>query len=205
MKLRLLMLLLVAVAVLGGCGSDSSDPDEATATTEPAESADTTSPEEDQGMVLTSAAFGEGEAIPARYSCDGDDVSPQLLWSGVPDNAAELALIMDDPDAPEPPFIHWVAYELTPSMRELVEGQEADGFEYGTNSTGSTGYLGPCPPPGDGEHRYVFTLYALDEEVSVGSGATAEEVRAAMEGHVLEETTLTGVFEMLTRAGNHAG
>ncbi|MBV6507196.1 MAG: hypothetical protein JJLCMIEE_00237 [Acidimicrobiales bacterium] len=195
MKLRLLIPFLVAVALLGACSSGDSDPDDATTTTEPTESADTSAPEEDQGLVLTSAAFGEGEAIPARYGCDGDDISPQLLWSGVPEDAAELALVMDDPDAPEPPFVHWVAYGLAPSMLELIEEQEADGFVYGTNSAGSTGYLGPCPPPGDGEHRYVFTLYALDEEASLGPGASAEELRSAMEGHILEEATLSGLYE----------
>jgi Raf kinase inhibitor-like YbhB/YbcL family protein len=146
---------------------------------------------------LTSAAFEEGDAIPARYTCDGLDVSPPLSWGSVPDGARSLALIADDPDAPRGTFVHWVIYNLPPDTRGLPEdvpNQQTlpSGAVQGVNGAGSVGYMGPCPP--GGTHRYFFKLYALDTELGPGGGATKEEVLDAMEGHVLAEGQLMGTY-----------
>ena len=148
-------------------------------------------------MKLTSSAFGAGEMIPRRYSCDGDDLSPPLAWTGVPAGAKALALICDDPDAPVGTWVHWVLFNLPPSLTQLPEGLPAaqtleNGAIHGTNSWKRVGYGGPCPP--SGTHRYFFKLYALDAPLTLGSNATARDVQAAMKGHVLAEAQLMGRY-----------
>ncbi len=141
-------------------------------------------------MTLRSSAFTDGGAIPVRHSCDGEDVSPPLAWDGVPEDAVALALVVDDPDAGG--FVHWVLADIPGEQRELPEG-EGDGIGApGRTGFGREGWAGPCPP--SGEHRYVFTLYALSEATDLGAGATAEQLRAAIEGRVLAEGRLTGVY-----------
>ena len=152
-------------------------------------------------LAIRSDAFDEGGAIPTPYSCDGDDVSPPLSWSGVPEGTETFALIMDDPDAPGGTFVHWVAYDLPASVTGLSRDVPPQtvlppGGVHGENSWGRLGYGGPCPP--DGTHRYVFKLYALDGSLGLGSGATKREVLDAMEGRVLEEARLVGEY---TRTG----
>lgn len=149
---------------------------------------------------LVSEAFANDETIPALYTCDGEDVSPPLTWSGVSADAQSLALIMDDPDAPGGTFTHWLLYNMGSTALSLPEGVEtterpangATGFQ-GGNDGGGIGYGGPCPPEGPA-HRYRFTLYALDGLVDVGPGATKDELLSAMEGHVLAETELVGTY-----------
>lgn len=148
-------------------------------------------------MQLTSPIFGEGGRIPSPYTCDGHDTSPPLHWSGVPDNARSLALIVDDPDAPAKVWTHWVVYDLPPDARELPEGAGAsrtldNGAAQGTNDFQRVGYGGPCPP--GGSHHYRFTLYALDTKLNLPPGATKEEVLRAMERHILTQTQLTGQY-----------
>jgi Raf kinase inhibitor-like YbhB/YbcL family protein len=150
-------------------------------------------------MVLTSTAFEEGEPIPARYSCDGEDVSPALAWSEVPEGTDSFALIMDDPDAPGGTFTHWVIFNIPRGDRNLPEGVPADsrldnGALQGQTGFGRMGYDGPCPPSGPA-HRYRFTLYALDGELSLSEGATKQQVLDAIEGHVLDQVTLTGTYQ----------
>ena len=128
---------------------------------------------------ITSEAFAEGARIPRRYTCEGEDVSPQLSWGEVPDGAKSIALIADDPDAPAGTWVHWVIYGLPPDSRGLDEGLPTSdslpsGARQGTNDFGRAGYGGPCPPPGHGTHRYYFKLYALDIEVELEPGATKE-------------------------------
>ena len=142
---------------------------------------------------LTSGAFTNGAAIPKRYTCDGPDVSPALEWTGAPDGTVSLALIVDDPDARG--FVHWVAFDLPGATTgRLPEGysRSPDASPQGTNGFGRIGYGGPCPP--SGTHRYVFTLYALDRMLGLTGAPRADAVRAAMKGHVLQETTLTGTY-----------
>ncbi len=142
-------------------------------------------------MELRSTAFSNGRRIPDRHTCDGDDVSPPLEWTGTPEVAVALALCLDDPDAGRYPFTHWLAWGLTPAAGWLAEGEP--GAEEGRNDFGAPGYRGPCPPPGK-PHRYVFTLYALDAEPAVGPGDRRLSFDRAIEGHVLATTELTGLY-----------
>ena len=144
---------------------------------------------------LTSSAFSAGGKIPRKHTGEGEDVSPALSWEGAPSGAQEFALICDDPDAPTPkPWVHWVLYKVRADRNGLAEGEKTGGLE-GLTSWDEPGYRGPMPPPGHGVHHYYFKLYALDQTVSLGSGATKEEVLAAMEGHILAETELVGTYE----------
>jgi Raf kinase inhibitor-like YbhB/YbcL family protein len=142
---------------------------------------------------LTSSAFGEGEAIPRRHTCEGEDLSPPLAWTDVPDETASLALIVDDPDAPRGTFTHWVGWELDPATSGLREGEAAP--VEGRNDFGQSGYRGPCPPPGHGPHRYVFRLHAVSGELDLAAGAGKEEFRRALEERVLAVAELTGSYE----------
>jgi Raf kinase inhibitor-like YbhB/YbcL family protein len=149
-------------------------------------------------MKITSSAFAEGAMIPRRYTCDAENVSPPLQWADVPPDARSLALIADDPDAPAGTFIHWVLFDLPVSTTGLPEGVKAQagiegGGMQGTNSFRKLGYDGPCPP--SGTHRYYFRLYALDTELSLKSDASAQNIRAAMKGHVLAEGALMGQYK----------
>lgn len=151
-------------------------------------------------LTLTSSAFADGEAIPRQYTCDGDDLSPPLAWEGVPDGTKSFALIVDDPDAPDPAapkmtWVHWVMYNLPPSTTQLPAGvkQPPSGTKEGTNDWKRTGYGGPCPPVGC--HRYFHKLYALDVELPDLNNPTKAELEEAMEGHSLAETLLVGTYE----------
>jgi Raf kinase inhibitor-like YbhB/YbcL family protein len=144
-------------------------------------------------LKLSSEAFGHGEQIPRRHACDGEDVSPPLAWSGVPEGTRTLALICDDPDAPSGTFTHWVAWGLDPRFDGLGEGEGA--HAEGRSGFGTTGYRGPCPPPGDGPHRYFFRLFALDAMPEVEPGADRDALERALEGHVLETAEVVGTYE----------
>lgn len=143
-------------------------------------------------MKLTSPAFSEGASIPRKYTCQGDDISPELTWSNVPQNTKSFALICDDPDASGGTWVHWVIFNIPPSVTKIPEGEKPVGIE-GITNFGKTGYGGPCPP--SGTHRYFFKLYALDTELSLKRGATAQDVEHAMEGHKLATAQLMGVYE----------
>jgi Raf kinase inhibitor-like YbhB/YbcL family protein len=142
---------------------------------------------------LTSDAFAAGESIPSKYSCEGENVSPALSWSGAPEGARSLALIMDDPDAPSGTFLHWTAWGLDPGAGQLGEGEAAP--SEGSTGFGETGYGGPCPPPGHGPHRYFFRLHALDAEPEVAAGASRGELERAIEGHIVATAQLMGTYE----------
>jgi len=144
-------------------------------------------------LSLSSHAFAHGEPIPERHSGDGEDVSPPLSWSEVPEGAETLALIVDDPDAPSGTFVHWLAWGIDPGQGRLEEGEAAPAE--GAGGFGDTGYRGPAPPPGHGPHRYFFRLYALDFVPDLEPGASRERLQAAIDGHVLESTELVGTYE----------
>ena len=149
---------------------------------------------------LSSPAFENGGKIPSKYTCDEDRfLSPPLSISGVPESAASLALIMDDPDVrkekhPSGVFNHWVLFNLPPDTAEIPEGKPIG--TAGANGRGEMRYTGPCPPPEyePSEHRYIFRLYALDEVLNLPSGATKKEVLAAMEGHIIAITEFVGRY-----------
>jgi hypothetical protein len=157
-------------------------------------------PQGEPGMTIqiTSAAFTEGEPIPKKYTCDAEDVSPPLAWSGVPAGARSLALIADDPDAPVGTWVHWVIYDLPPSLSGLMEGiaktpTVEGGGAQGNNDFRKVGYGGPCPPRGK-PHRYFFKLYALDIPLGLQPGASKADVEKAMRGHILAQGQLIGTY-----------
>lgn len=151
-------------------------------------------------MQLQSAAFTNGGAIPARYTCEGEDISPPLAWSGAPKEARSLALIVDDPDAPDPAapkmtWVHWVLYNI-PVTEAGLAGQVKTlpaGTGEGLNDWKRTGYRGPCPPVG--RHRYFFKLYALDTVLELSGAPTKAQLEKAMAGHVLAQATLMGTYQ----------
>jgi Raf kinase inhibitor-like YbhB/YbcL family protein len=142
-------------------------------------------------MTVSSAAFAEGDAIPRRHTCDGEDVSPPLTFSDVPSGTQELALLVEDPDAPGGTFVHWVAWGIDPSGGALAEAAAPPGV--GRNGFGRPGYGGPCPPPGPA-HRYIFTAFAVSQALDLRSGASADDLRRAIHGLVLAEGSLTGRY-----------
>jgi Raf kinase inhibitor-like YbhB/YbcL family protein len=149
---------------------------------------------------VISDAFLEGETIPVKYTCDGDDLSPDLRWSDIPPNTKSLALICEDPDAPSGMFTHWVLYNLPPTATELPEGVSTEerltnGAIQGQNDFKRIGYGGPCPPPGDSAHRYFFRLYALDAELQLQAGARRDDLVLAMESHILARGHLMGAYQ----------
>ena len=150
-------------------------------------------------FTLESPAFSEGGSISARYTCDGEDISPGLRWHGVPPGTRSLALIIDDPDAPDPAaprmvWVHWVLYNIPPQVPELPEAVTAlpAGTLEGLNDWKRTGYGGPCPPVG--RHRYFFKLYALDTELPNLGHPTKAVLLEAMQGHVIGEAVLMGTY-----------
>ncbi|MEI7780870.1 MAG: YbhB/YbcL family Raf kinase inhibitor-like protein [Planctomycetota bacterium] len=153
-------------------------------------------------LVLTSSAFAHNESIPRRYTCAGDDVSPPLEWSGVPTKAKSLALIIDDPDAPDPAapkrtWVHWVLYDIPPDIKGLAEGVGGNDLPAGTraglNDWQKTGYGGPCPPVG--RHRYFHKLYALDAVLPDLGHPTKAKLEKAMAGHIIARTELVGLYK----------
>jgi Raf kinase inhibitor-like YbhB/YbcL family protein len=176
---------LVQIHLIGSAGTGQSTPQEAAMT-----------------LTLTSSAFSAGGSIPSVYTCDGQDLSPPLDWTGIPAGTGSLVLIMDDPDAPDPKapqwtYVHWVLYNLPPSSRGLPEGAASGDLPAGTgeglNDWKRTGYSGPCPPVG--RHRYVHKLYALDTKLEDLGSPTKADLLSAMDGHILERAELIGTYE----------
>lgn len=147
---------------------------------------------------LITPAFRNGELIPQRHTCDGDDVSPRLEWGEGPAGTRSFALIVDDPDAPGGTFTHWVLHDLPADVHELPEGDGSIGVA-GRNDFHKDGYGGPCPPPNHGHHRYFFRLYALDiEALDLPPGAARGAVEERMEGHILARSDVMGKYQRLT-------
>jgi Raf kinase inhibitor-like YbhB/YbcL family protein len=148
------------------------------------------------GFALRSSAFEDGSPIPRAYSHDRGDVSPPLSWDEVPDEAVELALLVDDPDAPiKGSFAHWVMFGFDPSRRSLAQGENPPEASSGANGFGTAGYLGPAPPRGDRAHHYVFRLLALNDSIRLAGLPSYADVAAATEGHVLAEARLVGTYQ----------
>ena len=151
-------------------------------------------------MNLTSPAFQNGGSIPAKYTCEGRDVSPPLAWSGVPPQAKSLVLVVEDPDAPDPAhpqrtWVHWLAYNLPPGVTRIDEGAKAlpGGARDGRNDWGRAGYGGPCPPIG--RHRYFFKLYALDAVLPDLGTPDKAKLEAAMKPHAIAHAELVGTYQ----------
>jgi Raf kinase inhibitor-like YbhB/YbcL family protein len=154
-------------------------------------------------ITLTSPAFNPGAVVPRRHTGDGEDLSPALAWSGLPPETRELAIIVDDPDAPSPePWVHWVIARVPATETGIAEGVPPKpspsfppGSLQGKNSWGTVGYRGPAPPRGHGVHHYHFRLYALDGAVNVSSGFDKSGLLRAMKGHILGEADLVGTYQ----------
>jgi Raf kinase inhibitor-like YbhB/YbcL family protein len=160
----------------------------------------TAAPEGAQPMTIqiTSTAFTEGNSIPQKYTCDNQDISPPLVWTGIPAGAKSLALIVDDPDAPVGAWVHWVVFDMLPTLNGLPEGIAKTPTVAGIGTQGRTdfgkpGYGGPCPPKGK-PHRYFFRLYALDSLLKLPAGAKRSEVDKAMQEHILALGQLIGNY-----------
>ena len=152
-------------------------------------------------FALSSPAFASGAAIPARFTADGPDLSPPLEWSGPPEGTKSFALLVTDPDAPAGTWIHWILIGIPPDLRRLPEGVDTKasptgiaGAKNGKNSFGDLGWGGPSPPRGK-PHRYFFKLYALDAPLSLGAGATREQLLESMKGHILAAAETMGTYQ----------
>jgi Raf kinase inhibitor-like YbhB/YbcL family protein len=190
--------VLAAVALLlAACGRrdappDAGPPQEATGANEEETAMATPT------FVLTSSAFTAGGTIPRVHTCDDRDISPPLSWQGMPEGAVSLALLCDDPDAPRGTWVHWVLYDLAPTVSELAAGVAATetvlgGVRQGRNDFRKIGYGGPCPPPGPA-HRYFFRLLALDKKLDLPPGVTMRQVLDAAAGHTLARAELMGRY-----------
>jgi Raf kinase inhibitor-like YbhB/YbcL family protein len=174
--------LCLTMVLFSGCGARELEPEE-----------------EKMALTLSSPVFQEGERIPTKYTCEGDDLSPALTWAEPPKETQSFALIMDDPDAPGGTFTHWVLFNLPANDRELPEavptqGQLPNGALQGKNDFGRLGYGGPCPPPGR-PHRYQFALYALSQLLDLKAGVSNRQAIDAMRGHILAQGRLVGVYQ----------
>lgn len=152
-------------------------------------------------LALISSSFEHDGPISKKYTCDGEDISPELSWEGAPKGTETYALIVDDPDAPGRVFTHWVVYNIPGSVTGFEEGMSAfeivkAGASQGKNDFGQTGYGGPCPPPGKA-HHYHFRLYAIDGILDIPSGLSKSTVLNAMKGHVLAETEIVGLYKRM--------
>ncbi len=195
---------IVAVLVAGLIGCDKA-PDVASGLPEQTIVDSQSEQKGDSAMSMTieSPAFANNESIPARYTDDGANVSPELKWSGVPEGAKELALIGDDPDAPSTqPWVHWVIYKIPPDTKGLPQDvakrerlSEPAGAFQGKNSWKSIGYRGPAPPPGHGVHHYHFKLYALDTALDVEPGLDKAALLKAMQYHIRAQGELVGTYQ----------
>jgi Raf kinase inhibitor-like YbhB/YbcL family protein len=149
-------------------------------------------------MIITSTAFHNDSTIPQKFTCQGEDISPALAWSGAPDGTQCFALLCEDPDAPGGTYIHWVIYNIPATERGLAENfpkrdKLPNGTRQGTNDFKQMGYGGPCPPPGKA-HRYYFKLYALDAMINIPGEATRDQLLNAMHGHILAEGETMGTY-----------
>lgn len=152
----------------------------------------------EQGFTLSSPTFVPDSLIPGMFTCDGENKSPELEWMHAPEGTKSFALIVDDPDAPNGTFTHWVLFNIPADTSKLPTAAGDLGIA-GRNDFQQDGYGGPCPPPNHGQHRYFFRLFALDvESLPCGQGAGRDDVERAMKGHVLEQTELMGRYERTT-------
>ena len=180
--LVLLTALCLVAMLLASCGAGEQPPEE-----------------REMALFVTSTAFQEGDKIPDKYTCQGQDISPPLAWSEPPEGTQSFVLIMDDSDAPGGTFTHWVIFNIPPNSRELpeavpTEAQLSDRTAQGENDFGKIGYSGPCPPPGR-LHRYQFTLYALDQPLDLKAGASKKQAIEAMRGHILAHGQLISMCQ----------
>jgi|SRR3989344_3990039 len=144
-------------------------------------------------MIISTKAFKDGEEIPAEYTCDGNDISPELVFSDIPRETKSLALIVDDPDSPVGVWNHWTIWDIPPNIAGLKKGEVPQNAREGVTSFGGVGYGGPCP--GKGRHRYFFKLYALDSVLELPQKSSKEELIESMLGRIIAEAEVYGTYE----------
>ncbi len=154
----------------------------------------TQSSADSSSLVLTSPAFGDGTSLPVQHTCQGQNTSPPLNITGVPSSTKSLALIMHDPDAISGDFVHWLVWDIPLSTKTIAANNVPAGVIQGQNDRGQNQYTGPCPPAGTGTHRYIFELYALDKILGLVPGANRDQLQRAMNGHIVGQHMLTGLF-----------
>lgn len=159
---------------------------------------------------ISSSAFEDGKAIPKKFTQEGENISPALGWTDVPQSAQELALICEDPDAPNiTPYIHWVIYNIDPRINSLPQGVSSETksslesslvsrAKQGKNSSGKIGYIGPMPPKGHGWHRYYFRLFALDQKLDLEAGLSASDLLERIRNHVIAEAEIVGRYQRVS-------
>lgn len=184
MNLKLLMTIFLIIIISGCIGGEKKDNIEEVGIMQ---------------NISISAEFKYGDVIPDKYSCMGNDVSPELSWTGIPEGVQSIVVIMDDPDAPGGTFVHWVLFDIPATTQKLPaavkKDKNLDDFSrQGMNDFGDVGYGGPCPPPGK-PHRYYFRIYALDKMLELMPGASKSQVDSAMEGHILAKGELMGIYK----------
>lgn len=188
--------MLLLVMALAGCAPPEAAPAEMPPSVE--EEAALSTPEEgaEMGMKISSPAFEQNAGIPELYTCKGEDISPPLSWTGVPEGTASLVLIMDDPDAPVGTWDHWILFNLPANTSELAEDTQTypEGTRLGRNSWKRNEYGGPCPP-GGARHRYFFKLYALDMMLNLPEGVGKAQIEVAMQNHILAQAELIGIYK----------
>lgn len=150
---------------------------------------------ENMGLIIQSSAFNSGNSIPMKYTCDGANIPPPLSWEGEPKNTQSFVLIVDDPDAPAGTWNHWIVFNIPKTTHDFSENLLTlpNGAKYGKNSWEKTAYGGPCPP--QGEHRYLFNLYALDTVLNLSANTNKSQIQSAMQGHILATATLIGKYK----------
>lgn len=148
-------------------------------------------------MTISSPAFADNSPIPARYTCDDQDISPALTFAEAPQNTQSLALMIDDPDSPSGSFIHWLIWNINPQTAQIDENSRPPEATEGQSSFGKTGYGGPCPHAGT--HRYIFKLYALDAKLNLSSSADKKQFEQAVQNHILAQSELIGLYQRPTK------
>ena len=181
MRLRLPVLALVFTLAATACSDDRDS------------ASSPTSVLRLETLAVTSPAFDEGEEVPERFSCEGENVPPPLRWSDIPEGTRELVLVMTDPDAPSGTFIHWAVWGIDPTVTG-IDGTLPEGAVEGMSSSGKATYIGPCPPNGDDPHRYHFEVIALSAQLPLEAGATVDELRDEVEDLAISSGVLTGKF-----------
>lgn len=176
-----MVLAIAAIAVLVACSGDAG----------PAPAGQRAP----RGMTLTSTAFGANQPVPERYSCEGDNLPPPLRWTGTPAGTVELALVVEDPDAPDGTFVHWIVVGIDPATTSVGPATALPGARVLRGSSDNDTYIGPCPPDGDGPHRYVFQVYALPERLQVPEGAAPLEAVRVIRQAANAGGSLVGIFE----------
>ena len=192
-------LTILSLLIVAGCAQEAADEgvNDAAAQIAADDGLDETSVGTEEAdtmeeLVITSDAFKNNEMIPATYTCEGDDNSPPLNIENVPFNSVSFALIMDDPDAPSGTFVHWIAWNI-PISNQIPTNGLPEGAVQGVNDFGNNNYGGPCPP--SGKHRYFFKIYALDTPLDISEKSDKQDLEKAMEGHILAEGKLVGLYE----------